>query len=473
MDILMVTAELAPYVRATETGDAVAALSRSLAQSGHQVTIALPKMAGLEDSGLMMARRLSPLEIEGGDPVTVFDGQLPSGVKLVLFESKAVEPRAQAYAEEGKDYPDNIARFAMLCRATRALFQQKVGQGGGYEVVHAHDWPGALVSLLPGVAPPTVLTVHDPNRSATLTWKDAEALGLSLDADAKERLRVGSRASLLKGGMLTANVVATVSPTTAQELKDPEYFGPLASALAEAEVEIHGVLGGVDTAIYNPAVDTALPTRFDAEAPELKGSCKTALCKELELELEPERPLVVYAGVVDKESGADLVAACLGELLDDDVQLVVVGSGTSKALLRQFGASKLKKLPNYRFIDSDSGGDRRRVLAAADIALCPSRQHLTGHSVRVAQRYGAVPVAANVFGNRDAVVDCDAQLKTGNGFLFEGDDPAGLLGATRRAVAASRTSAWGNLRRRVLRLDVSWDRAARRYAQLYRIARKS
>lgn len=469
----MVTAELTPYVRASETGDAVAALSRSLCQSGHQVTIALPKMAGLESSGLMMARRLTPLQLDGDQTVTVYDGQLPSGVKLVLFESKSVEPRAEAYGEDNKDYPDNAARFAMLASAARALFQQKTQQGGSYDVVHAHDWPGAMLSLMPGAPLPTVLTVHDPNRTCSLTWKECEAIGLDVDADGKERLRLGSRANLLKGGTLAAKVVATVSPTTAHDLKESEHFGPLASALAEAELEIHGVLGGVDTAIYNPAVDTALPTRFDAEAPQLKGSCKTALCRELEFELEPDKPLVTFAAQLDKESGADLVASCLGELLKEEVNVVVVGAGSSKALTRQFAASKLKKLPNYRFLESPSGGDRRRVLAAADIALCPSRQHLTGHSVRVAQRYGAVPVALSVFGNRDAVVDCDAQLSTGTGFLFVEQSPDALLSAARRALAATHTSNWGKLRRRVMRLDLSWDRAARRYAQLYRIASKS
>ncbi len=472
MEVLMVTAELSPYVRATETGDSVAALSRALTQQGHKVTVALPNFDGLADTGLMVARRLSPLELSDGSAVTVFDGQLPSGVGVVLFESKAVPLRSAPFGEDGKDYPDNAARFAMLCRAAVALCEQRAKQGKPFELVHAHDWPAAFLPLLPG-CPPCVLTVHDPERQGTLPFKELEPLGLTADPENKERLRLGTRASVLKGGTLSAKVVTAISPTAALELKDPERFGPLATALAEAEVEIHGVLGGVDYGTFNPAVDTALRSRFDAEAPEKKGNSKTALCRELEFDLQPDRPLVVYADDIDKDAGADWVVSILAELLKRDVLVLVTGSGNAKSIVRQLGSAKLKRLENFRFIESNVPAERRRSLAAADIALVPSRSRLSGHSVRVAQRYGAVPVALNVAGNADAIVDCDSELLTGTGFLFDEPSPDALLAATERALAATSNPAWGKLRQRVMRLDLGWEGPARRYAQLYRLALKS
>jgi starch synthase len=300
-----------------------------------------------------------------------------------------------------------------------------------------------------------------------------EALGLGTDAETKERLRLGTRASLLKGGMLSAKVVTAISPSAGLELKDPERFGTLATALGEAEVEIHGVLGGVDYATYNPAVDTALRSRFDAEAPEKKGNSKTALCRELELELQPERPLVVFADDLDKDAGADWVATILPELVQREALVVVVGSGGSKSLVRQVGSAKLKRFANFRFIESNTGADRRRALAAADLALIPSRGRLSGHAVRVAQRYGAVPVAFAVAGNGDAIVDCDSELLTGTGFLFSEPSADALLAATERALAATSKPSWGRLRQRIMRLDLGWEGPARRYAQLLRLALKS
>lgn len=472
MDILMVTAELAPYMRESEAGDAVASLSRALTQIGHRVTVAMPGFEGVEQAGLMVARRLSPLELPTGERVTVFDGQLPSGVGVVLFESERLSPRRGAYGQDGKEHPDNPARFTTLCRAAVALCQQRAQQGMPFEVIHAHDWPGAIISLLPRPLP-VVLTVHDASRQGSITVKEFDGLGIDADAEQRERLRFGSRANLLKAGMLSANVVATVAQSAAAELRDPELFGAMATSLAEMGVEVFGVLGGVDYAVYNPATDTALSSRFDAEAPEKKGSSKTALCRELEFELDPERPLIVYAGGIEKERGADLVAAALPGLLKLEANVLVVGTGDSKSLLRQFGSAKLKKLPNYRFIDDGSGAPRRRAIAAADIALCPDRARKSGHDVRVAQRYGAAPVALAVSGSRDAIVDCDAELLTGTGFLFEEDRADALLAAVERASAACYRPGWGKLRQRIMRLDLGWEGPARRYAQLYRMALKS
>jgi starch synthase len=476
MDILMVTAELGPYARASETGDSVAALSRALTQIGHKVTVALPKFEGIENSGLSVARRLSQLTLPDGEQVTVYDGHLPSGVGVVLFESKSLPARPDVFGDpavEGPNgYADNPRRFVTLCQAALSLAEQRAQQGSGFDVLHACDWPAAPLTLLPRRRLPAVFTLHDASRQGQLTWEEVHDLGLDGDADAAERLRLDDAANLVKGALLSAEVAATVSPSYAQELKDTSRFGALASALSSEELELHGVLGGVDYATYNPAVDTALPTRFDAESPAKKGNCRSAVCRELGFELSGERPLVVFAGALDDTSGAPLVAQVLPALLRQDALVVLAGS-PSAALSKVFSSSKFKRAEHYRFIATEelsSAGLSRRLLAAADIALCPSATLHTGHAVRVAQRYGALPVALAVAGNRDAVVDADAELLSGTGFLFEAPEPAEFLAAIERALSAWRHPRWPSLVKRVMRLDLGWERPARRYAQLYRMA---
>ncbi len=473
MEILMVTAELTPFGGSSEVGDAVASLSRALSQLGHQVTVAMPKPAELEACGVLVARRLSPLVSAEGQQFTLYDGQLGGQVPVVLFESERLEPRPRPYTtEEGKEFPDNATRFVELCRAATLLSQQREQAGRPFDVVHAHDASGAAMALLAGDAP-TVLTVYDARRQGLAPFKELEALGLIRDAEVKERLKLGSRASLLKAGMLSADAVAAVSPSYAEALRDEAQGGALASALAAAELQLYGVLGGVDYAVYNPATDAALPTRFDAEDSQRKGLCKSALCRSLELEYDPEVPLVCMAGALDKDTGADLVAAAAPELLKQPLSLLVIGS-PSKGVAKQLGSAKLRRYPNYRFISTDAGPDLRRALAAADLALCPARFCPSGHGARVAQRFGAVPVASSVPGNRDAVIDCDVELTTGSGFLFDVEDaPQALVGAVTRAVSAYRGQQWGRLRRRVMRLDLGWERPARRYLQLYRVAARS
>src|SRR5688572_21681942 len=143
MDILMVAAELAPYARETDAAEAVPALSKALRQLGHGVTVALPRYPGFEEHGLFVARRLSPLPV-GSTGITVFDGQLASGVELVLFDGPGLLDRAGVFGDRAGEYSDNEKRFAFLGKAAAALVRQRSEQNKPFAVVHAHDWPGAL-----------------------------------------------------------------------------------------------------------------------------------------------------------------------------------------------------------------------------------------------------------------------------------------------------------------------------------------
>src|SRR5436190_4265451 len=176
MDILMVAAELGPYARASNAGDAVLALSKSLRQLGHQVTLALPRYPTFEAHGLLVARRLTPLVLGGELEVTVFDGQLSSGVALVLFDVPGLyeEP---AMLAEGASALANLERSEILCRAAAALIRQRAQQQKPFDAVHLHDWPAALVPHYAGdSAPPCVLTVHDVRRQGRFPGSSARDL---------------------------------------------------------------------------------------------------------------------------------------------------------------------------------------------------------------------------------------------------------------------------------------------------------
>jgi starch synthase len=467
MEILMVTAELAQVGPSGDVGECVASLSRALSQLGHAVTVAMPKPADLESSGIMVARRLTPLLLQNGKSATVYDGQLASGVSVVLLESPGLQPEANA-DEATEPRPLSAVGAAVLCQAAAALALQRASASKPFEIIHGHDMCGALMPFT-GLDIPSVLTVYDARELGQMDLSQLDSLGLDVSGAAREMLRLGDGYSALKGGMLAADVLATASTSYAEMLSDVALFGPLAEALKSGARDLHGVLGGVDYATQNPATDSALATRYDAEAPAGKGNCKTALCRELELELEPELPLVCWAGKLDVDTGAEIFAALLPSLLKLPLRLVVTGSG-NKAITKLLTSAKIKRSPNFRFVETTSSAEIRRTLAAADVALCPQPVATTGRAVRAAQRFGAVPVALNVPGNRDAIVNCDPDLKTGTGFLAAGTDADALLAALEAAVAATATADWWRLRRRVMRQDLGWERPARRYLQLYRIA---
>jgi starch synthase len=215
--------------------------------------------------------------------------------------------------------------------------------------------------------------------------------------------------------------------------------------------------------------DPALVARYDADDPGNKGRCKTALLQELGLEIRPERPLLVSIGRIVPQKGSDLLAAAIPKLLKADAAVVVAGTG-DPVLLGKLQAAVAKAPERAMVLGAAPEAIIHRLLAAADVVMIPSRYEPCGLVQLYAQRYGAIPVACRTGGLSDTIVDCDAALETGSGFLFDKPTAAALVGGVQRALAAMTSPRWGALRRRVMRLDLGWDRPARRYASVYRAA---
>jgi starch synthase len=469
MDILMVAAEHGPYVRQTDAADAVASLAKALRQLGHDVTVALPRHPGYEAGGLMVARRLTPLSLPGGGEISVFDVQLPSGVQLSLFDAPVLFDRPGVYGEADSEYPDNAKRFSLLSQAAAALVHQRAELGKAFDIVHLHDCAAALVPLAlrrsPGPVVPTVLTIHDGTRQCVFDVASARAQGVAEELLSDESLVDGDRLNALRAGVRCADALTTVSPGYARELAQPERSGSLASLISQLEKPLVGVTNGVDYAIHNPATDSALASRYDAENPSNKARSKSALLRELELEIEVERPLFVVFDEPGLNKETELVIASLPALLKQDLTLVIAGRPAA-AHDKKLESARQRHRDRFALISELDAQAVRRLHAAADFVLIPSRHEPCGMVQLVAQRYGAVPVARATGGIVDTVTDCDAALETGTGFLF--DDDQGLAGAVARALGAYRNAAFSKLVRRIMRRDLGWDRPARRYLQIYR-----
>jgi starch synthase len=464
MDILLAVAELTPYVRETEACESAAALVKALRQLGHRVTVAAPRSPGFEAGGLLAARRLTPLTLEDGREVNVLDGQLASGAELVLFDLPGLFDREGIYGTGGVEYTDNALRFSTFAKAVAALVGQRAELGKAVDVVHAHDAVACLVPLaLRAQRTPVVFTIHDIERRAEFPDSAREALGFG-DLSS---LEVAGRLSGLASAISLAKVVTTVSSRYAQEILDPARSASLAGVLAALPEPVLGIPGGVDYATCNPATDTALESRFDAEDPSNKGRSKVAALKKLELELELDRPLLVFLGDLGREAGSDALFEALPEIFKLDLALVVANTGSAVAAER-FLALAREYAGDFACVSHVDDRFARQLYAGADLALVVAAGGPGGNRQLFAQRYGAVPIAFATGGLVDAIVDADAELETGTGFLFDSLDAESLLGALSRAFSAYGNPAFARLRRRVMRLDLAWDRAARRYAQVYR-----
>jgi starch synthase len=473
VDILFVTTELAPYVKVGGLADVSAALPKTLKMLGHKLTIVMPRNPAFEAAGLLVARRLTPLELPLGGKtrhVTVFDGRLSSQVDLVLLDAPGLLDRPGAYGERAEEYPDNALRFALFSRAAAELARQRAEAGSPFDVAQANDWGAALVPKymkMLGVATPSVLTIHNVSHQGVFPKDVIPEIGLSWDDFHVDGIEFYGGASFLKQGIVAADLVTTVSPTYAKEIQTPE-GGCRLEGVLRSKGRVVGIVNGVDYGVWNPATDSNLVARFDAEDASNKARCKGALQKEVGLPLEPDVPLFVSVGRIVPQKGADLVAEAIPRILrSGDAHVFVAGDGEA-GLVAKLQAACEKSHGRAVFVRAAPEGLVHRAFAAADLAIVASRFEPCGLVQLYAQRYGAVPIARATGGLVDTIVDCDARLETGTGFLFEESSIEALLAAVQRGLAAYKSPRWPALRRRVMRLDRGWERAARQYEHAYK-----
>ena len=475
MDILHVATELTPFAKVGGLADVASALTKNLRLLGHRVTLAMPRYPAFAEAGLLLGRRLTPLTFELGGTkreATLYDGKLASGVELLLIDiPELFSSRAGIYGEDGVDYPDNAERFGAFSKAVVELTQQRAATGTPFALVHAHDWPTALVPyyLARGAkgAPPTVLTIHNLAYQGIVTREQVPELGISWDDFTMDGVEFFGSGNLLKAGIVTANALTTVSEQYARDIVTKEYGARLDGVLRSRKDSLTGIVNGVDSSVWNPATDVALPARYDVEDITNKARNKGALLAEVGLAVDAATPLAVFVGRLVDQKGADLLLGALSKIVATGMRVAIAGEG-DHALAEKLQNAAGKHAGDVVFLGNVAEGLAHRLFAAADFALVPSRFEPCGLVQLYAQRYGALPVAHAVGGLRDTVIDCDASLETGTGFLFDEPTSAGLLGAVQRARSAYDSARFRGLLRRVMRLDRGWERPARRYEQIYR-----
>jgi starch synthase len=478
MDILFVATELAPYARVGGLADFIAALSKTLRHLGHNVTLALPRFPHFEKAGLLVARRLTPLPFQLGDDsfeATVYDGRLPSGVDITLLDVPGMFDRDGIYGTPGEDYEDNATRFAVFSRAVVELLRHRMRAGTPFQVAHLHDWPASLTALYGKrvgdqeleECTKFVLTLHNLARQGVVDASMLARLGIGEDLFHPDGVEFYGKINILKAGITFADAVTTVSETYAREITTGNQGRGLEGVLSANRAKLTGIVNGIDYGVWNPATDPNLPSRFDAQDASNKARCKTDLIQELGLEMRNERPLAAFVGRLVEQKGIDLLLDALPQLMRSDMGLIIAGQGAPEIVARVEEAARKWK-GDVAFAQDPTDATTHRILAGADIVIVPSRFEPCGVVQRYGQRYGTVPVVHATGGLIDTVVDCDAYLETGTGFVFDEESPRGVVGGVQRAVAAFSALPWARLRKRVMNLDLGWDRSAHRYVQIYK-----
>ena len=447
MRVLFATPEFAPLAKAGGLGDVSAALPAALRALGHEVDVLLPAYAGI------LGKVSRAAQVERFDELGV-EARLLRNDELLLIDCPALYQRPGSPYQDpgGEDWPDNALRFGLLSRIAAKL-------GGRYDVVHCNDWPSALAPVY-GHGEKTLFTIHNLAFQGNFAPSWLGQLGLAQELFSLERLEFHGRVSFLKGGLVYAGAINTVSPTYAREIQSAEFGSGLEGLLRERAGVLSGILNGIDAEVWNPANDPHLPAPYDSESLEAKRSSKRVLRERMNLEASDD-PLIGFVGRLTHQKGADLIAGAAAGLVALPAQLVVLGRGERdiEGALATIAARHPGRIAVAMGFDEPLA---HLIEAGADMFIMPSRFEPCGLNQMYSQRYGTPPIARATGGLSDTVEDG----KTG--FLFERAESSALVAAVRRATGIWREPArWREIQRAGMLRDFSWRAAARQYAALY------
>lgn len=401
----------------------------------------------------------------------VFEARV-GGVIYYLIDNQYYFKRKGLYG-----HYDDAERFAFLSRAALEMLPYIDFKP---DIIHCNDWQTALVPIYFSIfyanndwyrGIKTVFTIHNIQYQGKY-GKELIQDVLGIPQSDVSILEYDDCINLMKGAIECANRVTTVSPTYAQEILDPWYSHHLDSILRERRWKLSGILNGIDTVSYDPETDLDLYKNYSAEDPSGKADNKRSLQERLNLNIDAKVPMIGMVTRMVAHKGLDLVKEAMDSLMrDTNVQFVILGSGDWE--YETFFRDMQNRYPGrvcscFGFVPELS----RKIYAASDIFLMPSKSEPCGLAQMIALRYGAIPIVRETGGLKDSIQDSgDGE---GNGFTFKTYTSGDMMNAIHRALEGYESSdGWKILMKRAMNCDFSWGRSANEYIRLYRELLKS
>lgn len=472
--VLSIASECAPFVKTGGLADVVGALAKALARQDVECRVLMPlyrAVAHLRDGAKPV---LGVGRHHGGD-VRVLARE-EAGVDLLLIDAPHLFDRAgQIYLDEaGADWADNHLRFGLLSEVGAAIGRGAIPSWRP-DVLHAHDWQAGLAPVYsaqngPGAAP-TILTIHNVAFQGVFGVEAILALGLDPAGFSADGYEYFGGVSFLKGGLMTADRITTVSPFYARELLTPEFGMGLEGVLDARRGALEGILNGIDIEVWNPADDAALAAPFTSRSLTKKAANRAALLDRFGLTDNPDAPVFAVISRLSEQKGLDLALLALPGVLDRGARLVLLGAGD--AALEAGFADLVARYPHSAgAVFGFDEGLAHLIQAGSDAMLVPSRFEPCGLTQLCAMRYGTVPVVARTGGLADTVIDASAAaLAAGcaTGVQFAPTTADRLYDALDRTMTLfADKPVWRRIVRNGMKQPVGWDSSAARYAAIYR-----
>ncbi|MDQ6661746.1 MAG: glycogen synthase [Chloroflexota bacterium] len=475
LKILILAAEIVPFVKVGGLADVVGALPKSLHTLGHDVRLAMPRYEQVEPQRFHLTPLLHNVTVPMSAfqvPVEVLEGHIGDTIPVYMIDAPRYFERENIYG-----YNDDGERFILFCRA---VLESLRALDWSPDIISCHDWHTGIVPnwmhtiyrndpFYANTA--TAYTIHNLAYQGIFGYRMLEVAGVASHGFLYPQIaELAHVIDIMGRGILFADAITTVSERYAQEILTPTFGEKLDQLLRSRRDRLFGILNGIDYQEMNPATDRYIAAPFNGETLDKRAENKRALQEQANLLVRPNVPLLAMISRLSDQKGFDLVAQIIQPLLAQDVQFIVLGIGSPHyyEMLRNLAARYPQQVATFFTFNTELA---QRIYAGADMFLMPSLFEPCGLSQMIAMRYGCVPIVHSVGGLADTVQEYDPRTGEGNGFVFTNYDPWEFFAAIVRALELYRVpDVWRTLQQRDMSADHSWHTSALRYVDVFRNA---
>lgn len=488
MRIAFVTPELSALVRRTSLAEVAESLSRTLRQEGADVRVFLPYSRDVDADPLGDLTHVGDVKVKDGASKTslaVLAGQL-GDLPVILLDHPTLFHTRAPYGDDEGPYPDNWRRYAVFSRAVLESFPLL---SFAPDVIHCMDWTTGLIPVLreieyaqkdpthPVANAGTFFAIHNLAMQGTFEREVLPHIGIPHRLFKNVHgVELQGKVNFLKSGAEFATIVGVHSPSFAERVQSTKRGDGLDEVFRRRAKELVGITNGIDYKAWDPSNDPLLPHTYSLKDKELAGKrkCKEALQKNWKLDTGARTAVAAVIGRFDADSGFDILAEVLTQILERSVEVVLIGSGKSE-MIERVRTMESTFAGRCRLIEQYNAGAAHALLGGADFLLLPSHYHASNSLCAIGMRYGVVPIIYSGSGLEDTVIDVEKDTRHGTGFTFKsysGDSLLEGLDAARKHYKEA--AEWRTIAMRCMKQDFSWSATAQNYLKAYRrVTRRS
>ncbi len=476
LNIISVSAEIAPFVKTGGLGEVTKSLSRALAQLGHNVTVFVPYHKKIKshvpEPKLILSNLPVKIDAENTLFADIYQGDLTDTIKVYFIDNPALFSNFEHIYHFERDNERFLFFNAALKPAIEALDLKP-------DIIQCHDWHAALAPCfihqqkIKGCNPATIFTVHNLAFQLGGDWwavpekeRDTGTTPLPSFSDTEGVRKI----NFALRGILCADLISAVSEHYAREIMTEKFGESLNRQLKARKKDLFGIINGIDYNEYNPQTDPGLPEKFGIENFDTNRKNKIYLQEYFGLKINQTKPVVGMVSRITEQKGFELLIKILPAIMKLDIQLVIMGGGDKK--YEKIFTEATKKYPGKFGYKPFEQKHETLVYAGSNFFLMPSRFEPCGLGQLLSLRYGSIPIVHRVGGLSETVTDFDPKTGKGNGFVFSSYDPKSLLAAIVRAMELYKNDpeAWGKLMLTALKQVYSWELPAKKYESLFKKA---